>query len=63
MTTPEILDHLKQNSSEKYLAGMLRFGVDNSRAYGVPVPELRKLAKAIKKNHPLGIGVMGYRHP
>ena len=34
---------------------MLRFGVDNSRAYGVPVPELRKLAKAIKKNHPLAL--------
>jgi 3-methyladenine DNA glycosylase AlkD len=55
MTTFEILDHLKQNSSEKYLTGMLRFGVDNSRAYGVPVPELRKLAKAIKKNHPLAL--------
>ena len=55
MTTSEILHHLQQKSSEKYLAGMLRFGVDNSRAYGVPVPELRKLAKTIKKNHQLAL--------
>jgi len=34
---------------------MLRFGVDNSKAFGVPIPELRKLAKSLKKNHQLAL--------
>ena len=55
MTTAEVLHHLQQRSSEKYLAGMLRFGVDNTKAYGTPVPELRKVAKTIKKDHALAL--------
>jgi len=53
MTLPETLDLLKEKSSPQYLAGMLRFGIDNSKALGVKVPEIRKLAKIIKKDHQL----------
>ena len=34
---------------------MLRFGVDNSRALGVRIPEVRRIAKDHKKNHQLAL--------
>jgi 3-methyladenine DNA glycosylase AlkD len=34
---------------------MKRFGVDNSKALGVPLPQLRKIAKSIKKDHQLAL--------
>jgi 3-methyladenine DNA glycosylase AlkD len=37
---------LKQKADAKYLAGMLRFGIDNQNALGVKIPEVRKIAKA-----------------
>ncbi|WP_183576968.1 DNA alkylation repair protein [Mucilaginibacter sp. X5P1] len=55
MILDEIIDQLKQKSNPAYHAGMLRFGVDNSKALGVPIPELRKLAKSLKKNHQLAL--------
>ncbi|SDS26009.1 3-methyladenine DNA glycosylase AlkD [Mucilaginibacter mallensis] len=55
MTVDEILNQLKQKSNSTYHAGMLRFGVDNSKALGVPIPQLRKLAKSLKKNHQLAL--------
>lgn len=53
MTLSETLSLLKEKSSQRYLEGMLRFGIDNSKALGVKVPEIRKLAKIIKKDHQL----------
>jgi 3-methyladenine DNA glycosylase AlkD len=40
---------LKQKADAKYLAGMLRFGIDNQNALGVKIPEVRKIAKALKR--------------
>jgi len=34
---------------------MKRFGVDNSKAFGVSLPNLRKVAKSIKKDHQLAL--------
>jgi 3-methyladenine DNA glycosylase AlkD len=53
MQADDIIDLLKQKAIPAYLAGMLRFGVDNSHALGVKLPDLRKLAKTIKKDHTL----------
>jgi len=53
MTTPEIIKHLKKNSSPKDRAGMARFGIDTKYALGVKIPVLRALAKKIGKNHKL----------
>jgi 3-methyladenine DNA glycosylase AlkD len=39
----------------KYLDGMNRFGVDNSKALGVSLPNLRKVAKSFKKDHQLAL--------
>lgn len=55
MDTASVIAHLQQQSSAQYLAGMARFGIDSSKAIGVRVPELRKLARAVKKNHELAM--------
>ena len=55
MTTAEVIEILRSKSDEKYLAGMVRFGIDNTKALGVSMPELRKLAKSIKKDHQLSL--------
>lgn len=51
MEVTEVISLLRQQASPAYLAGMQRFGIDNSRALGVKLPILRKLAKSIKKDH------------
>jgi 3-methyladenine DNA glycosylase AlkD len=53
----EIIDILKEKSRPDNLAGMKRFGIDTSRALGIPIPELRKLAKVIKKDHALALAL------
>lgn len=55
MTLPETIQYLKEHASPKYLAGMSRFGIDSSRAVGVKLPDIRKLAKLIKKDHALAM--------
>lgn len=55
MTLPETLQYLKEHSSAQYLAGMSRFGIDSSRALGVKLPDIRKRAKLIKKDHALAL--------
>ncbi|WP_183556870.1 DNA alkylation repair protein [Mucilaginibacter sp. SP1R1] len=55
MQAKDIIELLKQKANTTHLAGMQRFGIDVTHAIGVNVPELRKLAKSIKKNHPLAL--------
>ncbi|MFC0517530.1 DNA alkylation repair protein [Mucilaginibacter angelicae] len=50
-----VLEHLKEKADATYLQGMVRFGIDTSRALGVKLPEIRKLAKTIKKDHGLAL--------
>ena len=52
-----IIDLLKQKSNPAYLAGMKRYGIDASKALGIPLPELRKIAKGIKKDHTLALAL------
>ncbi len=49
LTVEEIVNRLKGRSDPKSVEGMARFGIDLDRALGVRVPEMRKLAKEIKK--------------
>jgi len=53
----EIVEILKEKSKPDNLAGMKRFGINTSKALGIPIPELRKLAKVIKKDHELALGL------
>jgi len=55
MNAEEIIERLKQTSDPKYLEGMKRFAVDNSKALGISLPNLRKVAKGIKKDHQLAL--------
>ena len=53
MNITEVINLLKDKADAKHHAGMLRFAVDNKKALGVKIPEVRKLAKLIKKDHQL----------
>lgn len=48
-----VIEILKDLASPAHREGMLRFGIGNHKALGVTVPQLRKLAKEIKKDHQL----------
>lgn len=47
----EIIKRLESLSNPKTLEGMARFGIKIEKAYGICVPQLRKIAKEIGKNH------------
>ena len=49
----EALALLQQKSTDKVRDGMSRFGIPNDRAIGVPVGEIRKLAKQLGRDHEL----------
>jgi 3-methyladenine DNA glycosylase AlkD len=51
----DVIDTLKDLADAKYRAGMTRFGISNDKALGVKIPELRKIAKLIKKDHQLAL--------
>ncbi|MEN0056316.1 MAG: DNA alkylation repair protein [Mucilaginibacter sp.] len=55
MAVQEIMELLKDKADPAYLAGMQRFGIDITLAIGVKLPELRKLARIIKKDHTLAL--------
>jgi len=57
MTADEVIAILKEKSNPAYLAGMKRFGIENTSALGIPIPELRKLAKVIKRDHELALAL------
>ncbi len=55
MNIDEVITLLKQKSNPAYLEGMKRFAIETNKALGIPIPELRKLAKVIKKDHALAL--------
>jgi len=51
MQYKEVLERLKSLSNPKNVEGMARFGINPKDNYGISIPELRKIAKEIGKNH------------
>jgi 3-methyladenine DNA glycosylase AlkD len=47
----EILSELKSLSNPEAVAGMARFGINPNNTYGVSIPNLRRMAKEIGKDH------------
>ena len=47
----EILRRVRSTSNPELMAGMARFGINTKKAFGVPVPRLRTMAKEIGKSH------------
>lgn len=45
MQYKNILKKLKSLSNPKAIEGMVRYGITPKRAYGVSIPNLRKIAK------------------
>ncbi len=53
MTYAEILKKMKSYYNPRNIAGMARYGINVKKAYGVPAPALREMARAHRKNHAL----------
>jgi 3-methyladenine DNA glycosylase AlkD len=51
MKLEEIIKELESLSSPEDVEGMARFGINPEKAYGVRIPELRKMAKKTGKDH------------
>jgi len=51
MEYSEIISRLKALSGPEDIAGMARFGITAKKTYAVRMPELRKIAKKIGKDH------------
>ena len=56
MDYKEVIEKLESLKNSKNVEGMARFGIrPKTKIYGVPIPELRKLTKVIKKDHELAL--------
>lgn len=55
MTVEEVLKEMKSHTNKKSLAGMARFGINTSKAFGLSMPTIRTLGKKIGTNHKLAI--------
>ncbi|MEK6657552.1 MAG: DNA alkylation repair protein [Nitrospirota bacterium] len=53
MNYTDVLKKLKSLSNPKAVAAMARFGINPENTYGISIPNLRKIAKQIGKEHTL----------
>lgn len=53
MQYDDILMWLKSLANPKAVEGMARYGIATERAYGVSIPDLRKIAREVGKDHGL----------
>ena len=53
----QIIEELKALSSADHYEKLSHFGIENKNALGVKVPDIRKLAKKIGKNHALAMEI------
>ena len=52
-----VMDELAGMASDDKRAGMARYGIRTDDAYGVPVPELRRIAKGYRRDHELALAL------
>jgi 3-methyladenine DNA glycosylase AlkD len=50
-----VLRELKSLSNSKNVEGMARFGINPKNTYGIPMPVLRRIAKALGRDHQLAL--------
>jgi len=53
MQYDDILKRLRSLSNPRAVEGMAKYGITPKRTYGVSIPNLRKIAKEIGKDHEL----------
>jgi 3-methyladenine DNA glycosylase AlkD len=51
ISVEHIIDEIKRQGNAKAVAGMARFGIHTTRAFGVSIPQLRDLANKTGTNH------------
>jgi 3-methyladenine DNA glycosylase AlkD len=51
----EVVKIIKSKAKPENLEGMARYGISTEGRLGLPVPEMRKIAKEIGKDHKLGL--------
>jgi len=56
-TVDEVLEILKAKAKSDQLEGMARFGIVTEQRLGVSVPEMRKVAKQVGKDHVLALAL------
>jgi 3-methyladenine DNA glycosylase AlkD len=54
-TVEEVLRELQSKAKPANVEGMARFAIVGDQRMGVSVPDMRKIAKSIGKNHPLAL--------
>lgn len=57
MEPKEVLDRLRALARPDQLAGMMRLGINTESALGVRIPELRRIARTIGRDHDLALGL------
>jgi 3-methyladenine DNA glycosylase AlkD len=57
ISTDEILNRLKKKAQPEQLNGMARYGIVVERRLGVSIPNLRKMAKQLGKDHKLALNL------
>lgn len=55
MTYDQIMEALQQEASPQAVEGMARFGIRGTQVLGISIPVLRKIAKAVGKDHQLAL--------
>lgn len=55
MNARQVLEFLKSRRNPKNVEGMARYGITGSKAFGVPAPVLKDLARRIGKNQKLSL--------
>lgn len=60
LSLESIIGGLESLSNPSSLEGMARFGITPGRAYGISIPELRRMAKCIGKDHVLAASLWAY---
>lgn len=55
MTYDQIMEALQQEADPQAVEGMARFGIRGTQVLGISIPVLRKIAKAVGKNHQLAL--------
>ncbi|MDY6964916.1 MAG: DNA alkylation repair protein [Halobacteriota archaeon] len=53
MNYSEIIKRLKSMSNPEAVKGMARFGISTKKAFGISIPDLRRIAREIGKDHSL----------
>lgn len=55
MTASRIISRLEKEGSVANLEGMARYGIRPEKAFGVPMPVIRGLARELGRDHPLAL--------